>query len=105
MKDLFILRDDGDSNASTETSNIFGQLTEEINIIGAQTERKTECDEVSKDAETAEGTDEETNILKSLFDAHGIHVSSFLLMKASFSSYLPIISNSLDSTSIFYRVL
>uniref|UniRef100_A0A1J3DH62 Protein CHROMATIN REMODELING 8 n=1 Tax=Noccaea caerulescens TaxID=107243 RepID=A0A1J3DH62_NOCCA len=79
MKDLFILRDDGDSNASTETSNIFGQLTEEINIIGAQTERKTEsdirdtADEVSQDAETAEGTDEETNILKSLFDAHGIH--------------------------------
>ncbi|XP_048620288.1 protein CHROMATIN REMODELING 8 isoform X3 [Brassica napus] len=86
MKDLFILNDDGDSNASTETSNIFSQLSEDINIVGAQTENTTDsttqldthdaAEELSgeKDAETnGEPVDEETNILKSLFDAHGIH--------------------------------
>ncbi|CAH8359962.1 unnamed protein product [Eruca vesicaria subsp. sativa] len=89
MKDLFILTDDGDSNASTETSNIFSQLSEDINIIDAQTDNTTDsttqldsihdaaaAEELSgeKDAETnGEPVDEETNILKSLFDAHGIH--------------------------------
>ncbi|XP_009137797.1 protein CHROMATIN REMODELING 8 isoform X1 [Brassica rapa] len=88
MKDLFILNDDGDSNASTETSNIFSQLAEDINIIGAQTENTSTTDSTTqldthdaaeelsgeKDAETnGEPVDEETNILKSLFDAHGIH--------------------------------
>ncbi|KAF8090756.1 hypothetical protein N665_0468s0033 [Sinapis alba] len=89
MKDLFILNDDGDSNASTETSNIFSQLSEDINIIGAQTESTTDSTTQpdihdaadgslgEKDAETTdkndEPVDEETNILKSLFDAHGIH--------------------------------
>lgn len=88
MKDLFILNDDGDSNASTETSNIFSQLSEDINIVGAQTENTSTTDSTTqldthdaaeelsgeKDAETnGEPVDEETNILKSLFDAHGIH--------------------------------
>ncbi|ESQ50566.1 hypothetical protein EUTSA_v10022523mg [Eutrema salsugineum] len=87
MKDLFILKDDGDSNASTETSNIFSQLNEEINIVGVQSEKKPESatqpalhdtaeegssEQIDAD-KTGEAMDEETNILKSLFDAHGIH--------------------------------
>ncbi|VVB06815.1 unnamed protein product [Arabis nemorensis] len=87
MKDLFILTDDGDSNVSTETSNIFSQL--EINIVGAQSEEKLESvtqltihdtvegsseqNNVETNDKTGEAMDEETNILKSLFDAHGIH--------------------------------
>ncbi|CAE5989033.1 unnamed protein product [Arabidopsis arenosa] len=89
MKDLFILKDDGDSNASTETSNIFSQLAEEINIVGAQSDKKPESatqlalhntaegsseqTDVETTDKTGEAMDEETNILKSLFDAHGIH--------------------------------
>ncbi|XP_023641564.1 protein CHROMATIN REMODELING 8 isoform X2 [Capsella rubella] len=89
MKDLFILKDDGDSNASTETSNIFSQLAEEINIVGVQSDKKTESttqlalhntaegssEQADEDTtnKTGEAVDEETNILKSLFDAHGIH--------------------------------
>lgn len=100
MKDLFILNEDGDSNAFTETSNIFSQL--EINIVGAQSEEKTESStqlgihdtaegsSELKDAETndktGEAMDEETNILKSLFDAHGIHVSSLIIAHLSFFS-------------------
>ncbi|CAI0386150.1 unnamed protein product [Linum tenue] len=99
MKDLFILSDDGDGG-STETSNIFSQLSGDVNIVAAQmekldnhnqhtingarhvvderhnseallTRRKVKTEEVSdhKDPED----DKETNILKSLFDANGIH--------------------------------
>ncbi|CAI0434482.1 unnamed protein product [Linum tenue] len=99
MKDLFILSDDGDS-ASTETSNIFSQLSGDVNVVAAQMEkldnhnqhttnsgrhavderdnsealpsrRKGKTEEASdlKDREV----DKETNILKSLFDANGIH--------------------------------
>ena len=94
MKDLFILKDDGDSNASTETSNIFSQLAEEINIVGVQSDKKPESDtqlalhktaegsseqtDVEMTDKTGEAMDEETNILKSLFDAHGIHVSTLI---------------------------
>ncbi|XP_010526496.1 PREDICTED: protein CHROMATIN REMODELING 8 [Tarenaya hassleriana] len=87
MKDLFSLNDDGDSNGgSTETSNIFGQLSGEINIVGAQTDKQSKAEENSpeegssgnKEMETRDKgdkatDDEETNILKSLFDTHGIH--------------------------------
>ncbi|XP_019092865.1 PREDICTED: protein CHROMATIN REMODELING 8 isoform X1 [Camelina sativa] len=77
MKDLFILKDDGDSNASTETSNIFSQLAEEINIVGVQSDNTAEGSSEQADVDTTDKTgeamDEETNILKSLFDAHGIH--------------------------------
>lgn len=95
MKDLFILKDDGDSNASTETSNIFSQLAEEINIVGVQSDKKTESTTQLVLHNTAEGSsehadvettdkigeamNEETNILKSLFDAHGIHVSTLII--------------------------
>lgn len=98
MKDLFVLNDDGE-NGSTETSNIFSQLSEDVNIIGAQQDKQ----ENSKAAVSCAGhavsgkgnfsntglskkkgkendhdsdgeVDEETNILRSLFDAQGIHV-------------------------------
>ena len=39
MKDLFILNDDGE-NGLTETSNIFSQLSEEVNIVGAQKDKQ-----------------------------------------------------------------
>ncbi|CAN0886023.1 Protein CHROMATIN REMODELING 8 [Linum grandiflorum] len=93
MKDLFILSDDVEGG-STETSNIFSQLTENVNVVGAQMEkldsnkqiRKGSGDESNslevkptrrKGKEKADHKDqeidEETNILKSLFDANGIH--------------------------------
>lgn len=106
MKDLFSLNDDGDS-ASTETSSIFSQLSEDVTVVGIQqgaeknkhnhTEPTALIDNAAGDkgkrsrvgsssekgkekAENGDGEgDEETNILKSLFDAQGIHVSSLFL--------------------------
>jgi DNA excision repair protein ERCC-6 len=94
MKDLFTLQDD-DGNGSTETSNIFSQLSEDVNI-GVPTEAPQQ-DHVpaapaipaTSEAEPFNGgnervdqnsyqADEESNILKSLFDAQGIHVSNIL---------------------------
>lgn len=99
MKDLFTLNVDGETG-STETSNIFSQISEEVNIIGTHKEKKdkykrsqtAELDSedlaVSNDdrsergslrgkgkekIEHCNGVDDETNILKSLFDANGIH--------------------------------
>ncbi|XP_068493116.1 protein CHROMATIN REMODELING 8 isoform X1 [Phaseolus vulgaris] len=99
MKDLFILNVDGETG-STETSNIFSQISEEINVIGTQKKNKDEYEHsqtakldsedvaVSNDdksgggslerkgkekVEPKNGIDDETNILKSLFDANGIH--------------------------------
>lgn len=37
MKDLFTLNDDGEGG-STETSNIFGQLSEDVNVVGTNKE-------------------------------------------------------------------
>lgn len=101
MKDLFILNDDGDSG-STETSSIFSQLSQNVNVVGAtsndnQDELKpqkpstTRTDDLTTDLEHKEvgecigeekanlsdsKADEETSFLQSLFDTHGIHVSS-----------------------------
>ncbi|XP_031372602.1 protein CHROMATIN REMODELING 8 [Punica granatum] len=97
MKDLFILNDEGDSG-TTETSNIFRQLSEDLDVIGAQNDkdssRKTSRSGASKKAQssknyadvgssrmkgkekaekTSNEVDGETDILKSLLDAHGIH--------------------------------
>ncbi|XVE72915.1 hypothetical protein DITRI_Ditri11bG0076300 [Diplodiscus trichospermus] len=100
MKDLFILNDDGE-NGSTETSNIFSQLSEDVNIVGSQKDKQLKKDHsraaVSRAAHVASGkgncsntglskrkgkekedhsdgeVDEEKNILRSLFDAQGIH--------------------------------
>lgn len=87
MKDLFTLNDDSE----TETSNIFSQISGEINLIGAHNDSnqdhkqksrtKTAAKELempkTKGKEKAdkreEEVDEETNILRSLFDAQGIH--------------------------------
>ncbi|KAL8523143.1 hypothetical protein ACS0TY_013205 [Phlomoides rotata] len=89
MKDLFTLKDDGDS---TETSSIFSQLSEKVNVVGDSKDKQEESksrnpstsktdepanEPESKDASENMGSnskaDEETNILQSLFDAHGIH--------------------------------
>lgn len=87
MKDLFTLNDDSEM----ETSNIFSQISGEINLIGAHNDSnqdhkqksrtKTAAKELempkTKGKEKAdkreEEVDEETNILRSLFDAQGIH--------------------------------
>lgn len=100
MRDLFTLKDDTDVG-STETSNIFGQLSEEINLgVGNDNQDKQGSSSVTCEPVRIEQThsqrskcsgstsngeecgdqknreiDEETNILKSLFDAQGIHVS------------------------------
>ncbi|KAL6563802.1 Protein CHROMATIN REMODELING 8 [Orobanche gracilis] len=96
MKDLFTLNDDGDG-CSTETSNIFSQLSEEVNIVGANKDKQDDptgikpsmshtngcvtesgSNMVSEDMNEGEvnhsmKVDEETSFLQSLFDAHGIH--------------------------------
>ena len=110
MKDLFTLNDNGESG-STETSNIFGQVSENVNVVGSQKDNQTnhihpevvvhhaggvaaengnrseiapssrkgkeKADHSSGDAEkkSSGDVDEETHILRSLFDANGIHVS------------------------------
>lgn len=114
MKDLFTLNDNGESG-STETSNIFSQVSENVNVVGAQKDNQTnhihpevvvhhadgvaaengnrseiapsrrkgkeKADHSSGDGDTCQkkssgDVDEETHILRSLFDANGIHVSS-----------------------------
>lgn len=102
MKDLFTLNDEGECG-TTETSNIFSQLSENANLVAAQKDgqdkQKTHkvaaagADNYVADngnclengppgrkgkekADHSDGeVDEETNILRSLFDAQGIHVS------------------------------
>lgn len=107
MKDLFTLNVDGETG-STETSNIFSQISEEVNIIGthkdnqdkheySQTAEPSSEDVADHDdgkslrgslrgkgkekVEQSNGVDEETNILRSLFDANGIHVSFFIVFQ------------------------
>lgn len=99
MKDLFILNDDGDGG-STETSSIFSQISHKVNIVGASKDKQDEStpvkpstsktDALTIDLENEVGknigqdkascsdakADEETNFLQTLFDTHGIHVSS-----------------------------
>lgn len=109
MKDLFVLTDDGE-HGSTETSSIFSQLAEDVNVVGnhkdsehdaklnkptafsasiASTENGHDSTIKSskKGKERAENsgkeTDVESNILQSLFDAHGIHVSFFYIHDTS----------------------
>lgn len=103
MRDLFTLKDDGDGG-STETSNIFGQLSEEVNIGVAndnqdkQASSSMSCEPVGVEQKNSQDNgspapigngeesndkrnrevEEETDILKSLFDAQGIHVSNSL---------------------------
>ncbi|KAL7172604.1 hypothetical protein ACSBR2_032154 [Camellia fascicularis] len=100
MKDLFTLNDD-ENSGSTETSNIFGQLSGDVNIVGAQKDNEDKQKSVKMTAANADDAavergnnseigpskrkgkekadhsdgevDEETNIIRSLFDAHGIH--------------------------------
>ncbi|XP_028767590.1 protein CHROMATIN REMODELING 8 [Neltuma alba] len=111
MKDLFTLNVD-DKSGSTETSTIFGQISEEVYIAGPH-EDKQDKHKHPQTAESGSGdvvvnsdgrsktrsakgkgkektdrldeADEETNILKSLFDAHGLHsaVNHDLIMNAN----------------------
>lgn len=92
MKDLFTLNDEGQSG-TTETSNIFSQLAEDVSVVGLRKDEQDKQGSLADNGNDA-GTipsrrkgkekadhsdgevDEETNILKGLFDAHGIHVSS-----------------------------
>ncbi|XP_072951427.1 DNA excision repair protein CSB [Typha angustifolia] len=100
MRDLFTLQDDNEGN-STETSNIFSQLSEEVNVgvandkhneqgssssaplghiaaakaapsIGLRPSTSSSKGKKQSD-ENGDELDEETNILRNLFDAHGIH--------------------------------
>jgi len=107
MKDLFVLNVDGETG-STETSNIFSQISEDVNVIGAHQENQdnneniqtaelgSEKDAVDDDGKSCEGSsrgkgkekvdksngvDEEANVLRSLFDANGIHVSFFCIFQ------------------------
>lgn len=70
LRDLFNLQDDGDGGGATETSAIFKELSS--GDVGAAAE---------EDGHGGGGggrggeADEETNVLKSLFDGQGIHVS------------------------------
>ncbi|EMS54331.1 DNA repair and recombination protein RAD26 [Triticum urartu] len=86
MKDLFTLQDD-DKNGSTETSNIFGQLSEDVNIgapdgeergegssaLPTSAEAEPSVDGNGKSDLRSDQADEESNILKSLFDGQGVH--------------------------------
>ncbi|KAI3993404.1 hypothetical protein MKX01_010147 [Papaver californicum] len=109
MKDLFVLQDDGEG-ASTETSNIFSQLSEDINAIQPLKDNSAKDKTLvplltsSGDAELSglnnslavvvkgkekafqnDGeVDAETNVLSLLFDAQGIHsaVNHDMIMNA-----------------------
>lgn len=106
MKDLFTLNDDRE-NGSTETSNLFGQLSEDVNVVAPHANNQdlegSNGAAIMKDENAAMGTrktskkkekemiddsngggGEETNILRSLFDAQGIHsaVNHDLIMNA-----------------------
>uniref|UniRef100_A0ACD5VAZ4 Uncharacterized protein n=1 Tax=Avena sativa TaxID=4498 RepID=A0ACD5VAZ4_AVESA len=88
MKDLFTLQDE-DRHGETETSSIFGQLSDDVNIGVPNDEQRGELSPAlptSAEAEpcssargegkadlNSDQADEESNILKSLFDAQGIH--------------------------------
>ncbi|KAF6154756.1 hypothetical protein GIB67_032368 [Kingdonia uniflora] len=112
MKDLFILKEDGEG-ASTETSNIFSELSEDVNVIEASKVKPVEnkcpdpavtcsCDAVvgrvsnslapgpstmkgKEKADQSGEVDEEANVLKNLFDAYGIHsaINHDLIMNAN----------------------
>lgn len=118
MKDLFTLNDGGEGG-STETSNIFSQLSEDVNVVGSQKDKQDErkplkvsmrhADVVaaengdksdiatsgSKGEEKADNSDgdvdEEANILRSLFDAHGIHVSLLYILAYNPLYPLPVL--------------
>uniref|UniRef100_A0A1D1YV53 DNA repair protein rhp26 n=1 Tax=Anthurium amnicola TaxID=1678845 RepID=A0A1D1YV53_9ARAE len=96
LRDLFTLQDEGETGI-TETSNIFRELSGEVNVrvssndqnilesaetnpvakrTGPMIEKsESESEGKDRDDQNSRELDEETNILKSLFDAQGIHVS------------------------------
>ncbi|XP_010262354.1 PREDICTED: protein CHROMATIN REMODELING 8 isoform X2 [Nelumbo nucifera] len=112
MKDLFTLQDH-EENGTTETSNIFSQLSGDVNILGIHKDNQdkqrtpnaaeafTDDAAVDRANNSANGpsprkgkekidqsdgeVDEETSVLRSLFDAHGIHsaVNHDVIMNAN----------------------
>ncbi|KAI3506870.1 hypothetical protein L1887_21466 [Cichorium endivia] len=86
MKDLFTLNDDRE-NGSTETSNLFSQLSEDVNIVKDEGTKNTPENNENENIPDNNngGAGEETNILRSLFDAQGIHsaVNHDLIMNAN----------------------
>ncbi|XP_020581319.1 DNA excision repair protein CSB isoform X2 [Phalaenopsis equestris] len=81
MKDLFTLQDEGNDKAS-ETLNIFGQLSGglKLEISNNHAERTSPVQGTSPGPEQQQGNVNQSNgaadeqdILKCLFDAHGIH--------------------------------
>ncbi|CAL0299665.1 unnamed protein product [Lupinus luteus] len=106
MKDLFVLNLDGETG-STETSNIFSQISEEVNVVRtnednhdkhihsrtsesgyedvAGDDSKSQRERGKEKVEQSGGVDDETNILKCLFDANGIHsaMNHDLIMNAN----------------------
>ncbi|KAL3717307.1 hypothetical protein ACJRO7_008824 [Eucalyptus globulus] len=109
MKDLFTLNDDGESG-TTETSNIFSQLSEDVIVIAQQNVRQDKGKVLnvaaSKDGDCASGSksytgssrkkgkervnddteevDREADILRGLLEANGIHsaVNHDIIMNA-----------------------
>lgn len=79
MKDLFTLQDDKQGD-STETSNIFSQFSEEVNLGGDICNHgEQESPSVGEEENTNQNRgriDGEISILRSLLDANGIHVSA-----------------------------
>lgn len=100
MKDLFTLKDE----EITETSNIFSQISDDAHVVGNQIGQKDEQKdpreqstsysngkaskkkkgkEKAAEPSSSSGADGETDILRSLLDAHGIHVR-FCFLFSSF---------------------
>lgn len=109
MRDLFTLQDNED-HGSTETSNIFNQLSNDVNIASidsssndSQVENPPEGTDKTKmkASETSGAQDEETDILKCLFVANGIHVSF-----SSFFSYLLLLAYKIEISKLpsFYSI-
>ncbi|KAL4558658.1 hypothetical protein LXL04_036859 [Taraxacum kok-saghyz] len=106
MKDLFTLNDDDDKqNGTTETSNLFSQISEDVNIVKNENTPETSTKKKSKSKEKEKekidednnnggggGIEDETNILRSLFDAQGIHsaVNHDVIMNANDSEKVRI---------------
>ncbi|CAA7390510.1 unnamed protein product [Spirodela intermedia] len=71
LRDLFNLQDDVEGGGATETSAIFKELSS--GDVGPRAAAAAEEEENGQGGGSGGEVDEETNVLKSLFDAQGIH--------------------------------
>ncbi|KAF8401921.1 hypothetical protein HHK36_012872 [Tetracentron sinense] len=129
-KDLFTLNDDGEGG-STETSNIFSQLSGNVTVVGVHKDNQDKkkipnaAAQYSDDAAVNRGTnsktgpsrskgkekddqtdgevDQELNVLRSLFDAHGIH-GSFITAVASEALRAPSLKEQLTISQVIWAV-